>query len=48
MFVVSAPGIPEPMFRYIPDRETMQRMLLRCGNMKDDLGVFDIMDDDMD
>ena len=43
-FCVSEP-INQPIFRYIPDRETIQRLLLRCGNMQDDLGDFDI---DMD
>ena len=35
-FVVSEP-ILEPVFRYIPDRETIQRLLLRCSKMKDDI-----------
>ena len=40
-FCVSEP-ITQPIFRYIPDRETIQRLLFRCGNMQDDLGEFDI------
>jgi len=36
--------IPEPMFRYVPDRETIQRLITRCSNMKDDLAEFDIYD----
>ena len=43
-FVISAP-ILEPMFRYIPDRDTMQRLLTRCSNMKDDLAEFDLNED---
>lgn len=43
-YVVSAP-IREPMFRYIPDRETMQRLITRCSNMKDDLAEFDLAED---
>lgn len=38
--------IPEPIFRYIPDRDTIQRLLVRCSNMKDDLGEFDLFDED--
>ena len=30
-------AISEPLFRYIPDRTTIQRLLTRCSNMKDDL-----------
>ena len=37
--------IPEPMFRYVPDRDTIQRILLRCANMKDDLAEFDLFED---
>ena len=40
-FCVSDP-ISQPIFRYIPDRETIQRLLLRCSNMQDDLGDFDM------
>ena len=29
--------IKEPVFRYIPDRATIQRLLMRVSNMKDDL-----------
>lgn len=32
--------IKEPVFRYIPDRATMQRLVLRVSNMKDDLAEF--------
>ena len=37
--------ILEPTFRYIPDRDTIQRLLTRCSNMKDDLGEFDLYED---
>ncbi len=37
--------IPEPTFRYIPDRDTIQRLLTRCSNMKDDLGEFELYDE---
>ena len=40
-FCVSEP-ISQPIFRYVPDRETIQRLLLRCSNMQDDLGDFDM------
>ena len=26
----------------MPDRETIQRLLMRCGNMKDDLAELDL------
>jgi len=42
--MVSA-AIPEPIFRYIPDRDTMQRLITRCSNMRDDLAEFGIMED---
>ena len=35
------------MFRYIPDRDTIQRLLMRCSNMKDDLAEFEINEDDI-
>ena len=37
--------IIEPVFRYVPDRDTIQRLLTRCGNMKDDLAEFDLFED---
>ena len=43
-YIVSA-AIPEPIFRYIPDRDTMQRLITRCSNMRDDLAEFGIMED---
>lgn len=42
-FTVFEP-VKEPFFRYIPDRSTIQRLLNRVSNMKDDLselGIFD-------
>lgn len=32
--------IPEPIFRYIPSRATIQRIIMRAANMKDDLAEF--------
>ena len=32
--------ILEPMFRYVPDRAVMQKMIMRAANMKDDLAEF--------
>ena len=32
--------IPEPIFRYIPSRATIQRLIMRAANMKDDLAEF--------
>jgi hypothetical protein len=29
--------VPEPIFRYVPDRDTIQRLILRCTNMMSDL-----------
>ena len=43
-FVVNEP-IPEPMFRYVPDRDTIQRLLHKVSNMKDDLTEFELFDD---
>ena len=40
-FSVEKP-ISYPTFRYIPDRTTIQRLLTRCSNMKDDLAEFDL------
>ena len=37
--------ITEPVFRYIPDRDTIQRLLHRCSNMKDDLAEFELFED---
>lgn len=34
--------IPEPVFRYVPDRGIIQRLLTRASNMKDDLAEFDL------
>lgn len=31
-----------PFFRYIPDRSTIQRLITRGSNMKDDLAEFDL------
>ena len=39
--------IKEPVFRYIPDRATIQRLLMRVSNMKDDLAEFGLDQDDM-
>ena len=33
-------AILEPVFRYIPDRRTIQRLIMRAANMKDDLAEF--------
>ena len=43
--IISEPQI-EPIFRYVPDRDTIQRLLIRCSNMKDDLGEFELYDED--
>ena len=43
-FMVSE-TITEPVFRYIPDRDTIQRLLHRCSNMKDDLAEFELFED---
>ena len=40
-FCIDKP-IMEPMFRYIPDRATIQRLITRASNMKDDLAEFDL------
>ena len=34
--------ILEPMFRYIPERAVMQRLILRAATMKDDLAEFNL------
>ena len=34
--------IPEPYFRYIPDRGSIQRLIWRAANMKDDLAEFNV------
>lgn len=40
-FVV-AEMVLEPYFRYLPDRGTMQRLIMRAANMKDDLEVVNV------
>ena len=37
--------IQEPVFRYVPDRDTIQRLITRASNMKDDLAEFDLFQD---
>ena len=37
--------MPQPAFRYIPDRDTIHRLLIRCSNMKDDLAEFDLFEE---
>ena len=38
----------QPAFRYIPDRDTIHRLLIRCSNMKDDLAEFDLFEEKHD
>lgn len=39
--VVIGEPICQPLFRYIPDRTTVQRLVTRCANLKDDVIKFD-------
>ena len=43
-----AEKMSQPAFRYIPDRDTIHRLLIRCGNMKDDLAEFDLFEEKHD
>lgn len=46
-FIVNE-AITEPIFRYIPDRTTIQRLLTRCSNIKEDLeeyGIYESVED---
>ena len=40
--------MPQPVFRYIPDRDLIQRLILRASNIKDDLDLaeFDLNEED--
>ena len=40
-----AEKMSQPAFRYIPDRDTIHRLLIRCSNMKDDLAEFDLFEE---
>ena len=36
----------EPFFRYIPDRQIMQRLIMRAAEMKDDLAELNLEDEE--
>lgn len=43
-FIVQSP-MEQPTLRYIPDRDLVQRLIIRASNMKDDLGEFDMTEE---